>query len=62
MVVSMICMLKEWMTKPRRVLRLPRPKGMILITGASREMIDARFDAANRMTHLIVHTRQKSLM
>jgi len=58
----MICMLKEWITKPRRIHRLPRPTGMILITGANREMIDARFDQNNRMTVLIVHTRQKSLM
>ncbi len=58
----MICLIKDWITKPRRVISLSKPRGMILVTGASREMIDARFDAANRMTYLIVHTCQKSLM
>jgi hypothetical protein len=57
----MICMIKDWITKPRRIHKLPRPSGMLLITGARREMIDARFDHLNRMTLLIVHTRQKSL-
>jgi hypothetical protein len=36
--------------------------GMTLVTGARREVIDAVFDKSNRMVHLIVHTRQKSLM
>jgi len=58
----MICMIKEWMSRPRHVFRLPRPSGMILITGASREKIDAEFDSAHRLVRLIVHTRQKSLM
>jgi len=55
-------MIKEWMSRPRHVFRLPRPSGMILITGASREKIDAEFDSAHRLVRLIVHTRQKSLM
>ena len=60
--LSMICMLKEWITRPRRRIRLPRPAGMTLVTGARREMIDGVFDSSNRLVHLIVHTRQKSLM
>lgn len=35
---------------------------MTLVTGARRELIDAIFDDRNRMVHLIVHTRTKSLM
>lgn len=58
----MICMLKEWIRKPRHTIKLSRPAGMILVTGARREMINALFDKSNRMTHLIVHTKQKSLM
>jgi len=58
----MICMIKDWISKPRRKIRLPRPAGMTLVTGARRELIDAIFDDRNRMVHLIVHTRQKSLM
>jgi len=58
----MICMLKEWITRSRRPIRLPRPTSMTLVTGARRELIDAIFDDSNRMVHLIVHTRQKSLM
>lgn len=57
----MICLIKDWITRPRRVLKLPRPPNMILVTGATRESIDARYDETRRMTHLIVHTRQKSL-
>jgi len=58
----MICMIKDWIRKPRPRIRLPRPAGMTLITGAKREMIDAIFDDRNRMVHLIIHTRTKSLM
>ncbi|HMP91190.1 MAG TPA: hypothetical protein PJ991_13400 [Kiritimatiellia bacterium] len=58
----MICMFKEWMTRARRKIRLPRPTGMTLVTGASRELISAVVDDSNRIVHLIVHTRQKSLM
>lgn len=55
-------MFKEWMTRARRKIRLPRPTGMTLVTGASRELISAVVDDSNRIVHLIVHTRQKSLM
>jgi len=55
-------MIKEWMSRPRHIFRLPRPTGMVLITGAPREKIDAEFDSARRLVRLIVHTRQKSLM
>ncbi|MGA1530017.1 MAG: hypothetical protein ACO398_04650 [Kiritimatiellia bacterium] len=52
----------DWISRPRRPIRLARPVGMTLVTGARREVIDAVFDRSNRMVHLIVHTRQKSLM
>jgi len=58
----MICMIKDWIRKPRHKIRLPRPTGMTLVTGSRRELIDAIFDDRNRMVHLIVHTRSKSLM
>jgi hypothetical protein len=58
----MICMLKDWIRRPRFRIRLPRPTGMTLVTGARRELIDAVLDEHNRVVHLIVHTRQKSLM
>jgi hypothetical protein len=58
----MICRLMDWISRPRRPIRLARPVGMTLVTGARREVIDAVFDRSNRMVHLIVHTRQKSLM
>ncbi|HMO52270.1 MAG TPA: hypothetical protein PKE26_14105 [Kiritimatiellia bacterium] len=58
----MICRLIDWVTRPRKPIRLSRPLGMVLVTGARKEMIDAVFDKSNRMTCLIVHTRQKSLM
>jgi hypothetical protein len=57
----MICRLMDWISRPRRPIRLARPAGMTLVTGARREVIDAVFDRSNRMVHLIVHTRQKSL-
>jgi hypothetical protein len=57
----MICLLKEWLVRPRPVIRLPRPAGMTLVTGADREMIHAVYDDNRRMVHLIVHTRTRSL-
>jgi len=48
--------------RPKKVIRLGRPLGMILRTGATKEMIYAVYDKSNRMVHLVVHTRQKSLM
>lgn len=58
----MICRIIDWISRPKKVIRLGRPLGMTLKTGASREMINAVYDRSNRMIHLIVHTRQKSLM
>lgn len=60
--LRMICRVIDWFTRPRKPIRLSRPMGMTLVTGARREMIDAVFDKSNRMVHLIVHTRQRSLM
>ena len=57
----MICFLNGWIRKPRHRIRLPRPSGMTLVTGAKRELIDAVVDESNRVVHLIVHTRSKSL-
>lgn len=55
-------MLNNWFKKPGHKIRLPRPTGMTLVTGAKRELIDAVYDVrTDRMIHLIVHTRQKSL-
>lgn len=59
---AMICRIVEWIARPRRPIRLPRPSGLILITGAKKESIHAIFDDTNRMIQLVVHTRQKSLM
>lgn len=58
----MICMLKDWIKRRPYRIRLSRPAGLTLVTGARRELIDAVFDDQNRMVHLIVHTRTKTLM
>jgi len=58
----MICRLLDWVARPRKVIRLGRPVGMTLRTGAAKEMIYAVYDKTNRMVHLVVHTKQKSLM
>ncbi|HMP72717.1 MAG TPA: hypothetical protein PKE55_05580 [Kiritimatiellia bacterium] len=56
----MIAFLRDFLPRPRRI-PLGRPRGMTLITGASREKIDAIFDEHDRIKHLIVHTRLTSL-
>jgi len=58
----MICRLIDLIARPKKVIRLGRPLGMTLRTGATKEMIYAVYDKSNRMVHLVVHTRQKSLM
>lgn len=47
--------------KRRRAIRLRQPQSFALITGANREAIDATFDVAGRIIHLVVHTRTVSL-
>jgi len=58
----LICRLIDLIARPKKAIRLGRPLGMTLRTGAAKEMIYAVYDKTNRMVHLVVHTRQKSLM
>lgn len=57
----MIALLKEFLPRPRRPIRLARPANLTIITGARREAIDAEYDAQNRLRHLIVHTKIRNL-
>ncbi|MCB1100968.1 MAG: hypothetical protein KDL10_01310 [Kiritimatiellae bacterium] len=57
----MIALLKEFLPRPRKPIRLSRPAAMTIITGARRESIDAVYDRNNRLQHLIVHTKIRSL-
>ena len=55
----MICYAKKFLRHARRGarIRVGRPRSMILITGSSKERINATFDRFNRVDQLIVHTR-----
>jgi len=57
----MISWATDWIRRNRAVIRLREPQSMTLFTGADREAIDAVYDAGQRLVHLTVHTRQRSL-
>ena len=45
----------------RPPIRLREPDQFRLVAGATRESIDALFDAGGRIVRLVVHTRSRSL-
>ena len=55
----MICFAREFLGRWRRPIRLRMPSRMVLVTGARRERIHAVFDEQDRITVLVVHTRQR---
>ena len=57
----MIAWAQEFMRRKRHLIRLRQPQSTTLITGSDREAIDAVYDAGQRLVHLIIHTRQRSL-
>ena len=59
--VRMIAWAQEFMRRKKRVIRLRQPQSTTLITGSDREAIDAVYDAGQRLVHLVIYTRQRSL-
>ncbi len=57
----MIAWAQEFVRRKKRVIRLRQPQSTTLVTGSEREAIDAVYDAGNRLVHLIIYTRQRSL-
>jgi hypothetical protein len=57
----MIEWVRNQLWRKRFVIRLREPAHFRLVTGASRESIEATFDAGGRIVELIVHTRSRSL-
>lgn len=57
----MICWAMDLVRNGRSKIRLREPQALTIVTGADREAIDATYDTGNRLMHLIVHTRQRSL-
>lgn len=57
----MMAWAKAFIRRKNRVIRLRQPQSTTLVTGSDREAIDAVYDAGQRLVHLIIYTRQRSL-